>query len=201
VAPNAVKEAINRELPGILKDIFAGNKTEYNFSTDDRLDQITVSDPFRIRGIDVYDFQEFLKNPSINSISGFSDNDQSCTWYAIVKANDIGKWRINVRNVDGKWKIVEYGGDPAAEDFNKLFKIYSPKDVVLFGNSPSNTYYYHIKSKGEKNLTKIDHQKISALAKTTNNDEIKNAFGKETDISEIADKELTRMNGKNWRRK
>lgn len=195
--PKEVKETIDRDLPGILKEVFDEDKTEWNFSAEDGLDQITVSDPFVIRGIDSQDFQEALKTSSVKSISSYNNMEgQAYTWHAIVKVNDIGKWIIDVDVVDSKWRIVGYGGDSAAEDFNKIFKLYGQKEIIIFGNSPINQYYYHITNKGEKNLTAINHEKMSLLKKA-NQYENKNAFENETDISKITEREISRMNSKN----
>ena len=49
-------------------------------------------------------------------------------------------------------------------------------------------------------LSIIDPQKTSIFAKTVSKDEIRSAFGKESGLSEIADREQSKMNARNWRK-
>ena len=201
-APKEVKEAIDRDLPGILKNVFEkSDKTQWNFSPEDKLDQITVSDPFRIRGIYRTDFQTLLTSPNVKSIKSYADTiKNSYTWNACVNANGVGKWLIDIRNENGNWTVNGWGADYRADFFNKLFKVYNRKDIVLFYNTILGREYYHIKNKGIDNLTVIDHEKLSALPVNANENEIRNALGKETGISEIADKTITQFKDRDRRK-
>lgn len=195
-APKEVKEAIDRDLPGILKDVFEkGTKTEWDFSPEDSLDQITVSEPFRVRMITRKDFQTLLTSPSVKSINSSSDTvNKNYTWNACVNANGVGKWLIDVRKENGNWTVNGWGVDYRADDFNKLFKVYDKKDIVLFWNTFLNHNYYYIKSKGDSNLTVIDHEKLNLLSKNADVAEIRNALGKETSVLDAANNAITKFN-------
>lgn len=177
-APKEVKELANKEIPGIVKKVFAGDKVGFGFSESDRLDQMTVSEPYTILGLEREDFEECQKNPDINCMSKYMDiADSLKTWDVIVKINGIGKFTVQFIQENGKWVVLGYGGNPYSEDFNKLFKLYGQKNVLLFGTNSPFQFFYHIKKYGNKNLSLLVHKKVSALSKEASDEEIAKSLG------------------------
>jgi hypothetical protein len=192
-APPEVRKAASLEkVIKVIKPLFSDNIAEYGFNDTDKIENISVGEPFRIYYIGSNELRD-ISTRKTKTVIDLKKNIANYPWIAIVYVNGEAKFFAEIVSYNGVWGIGTFGYDPNALALHNLLSVYPPQQIELFKDPGFDEYYFHRPSISKNNFTILNAKSLASFHKNIEPSQILNAIGPTSDAAETIKKILNKM--------